>query len=491
MTQLISTNAKYAEWLTTHNFENCKLNRKDYGEFLADYITGERDGFVLNLNGSWGTGKTEFLKRLYSDLLQRNHPVIYVDAWESDFSNNPLTVVTSELLTQLEKFNGGIGSEKTTKQVKHFFAKALKGSLVGIAGLTTKTLIGDSAIGTEAINQLLDTNSETFTTQLTEEYAEQVGAIQKIRQLLGQLAEVLEQTYAAELPVVVLVDELDRCRPTYAIEMLEVIKHFFTTQNFVFVIASDTEQLGHSITAVYGNKFDSQQYLKRFFDRKACLPEADIEHYIAANNTDYSTYSKLNLFPSFLQKGRCSNHTAFINKTVSLLANGYGLKIRDVDQLMNKLHSCLRSTLATQTRQEKCQIIHLPALIIGLIEQDKRLEGFDRRNDKTIIISPLQNSSLNVASRFTLEKLVEMSMNSVVKQNRTCKNEWGEEIKACKLPSYQYFKSHDNERASYELNCFIANSNDTIDEYSRNSSEQRYLLWSDLKKLIELSGNIE
>ncbi len=44
---------KYPEWLTEYTFDNCKLNRGDYGEFLTNYLVGEHDGFVLNLNGAW------------------------------------------------------------------------------------------------------------------------------------------------------------------------------------------------------------------------------------------------------------------------------------------------------------------------------------------------------------------------------------------------------------------------------------------------------
>ena len=65
----------------------------------------------------------------------------------------------------------------------------------------------------------------------------------------------------------ILIDELDRCRPTYAIKLLERVKHMFETDQVVFVIATDTSQLKHSIRATYGGEFDAQTYLQRFFDR--------------------------------------------------------------------------------------------------------------------------------------------------------------------------------------------------------------------------------
>ncbi|MGL6501786.1 KAP family P-loop NTPase fold protein [Aeromonas caviae] len=253
MPKSLIENAKYASWKDSHTFDNCKLNRKDYGQFLANYLIGEKDGFVLNLNGSWGTGKTEFLKRLYVELMDRGHPTIYIDAWESDFSQEPLTVVACELLNQLERLMEGAISESRITEAKRALGKALKGTLVGFAGIASAKLLNDSAIGMEAVNKLLEEAPQNITKQLAEDYQSQIEAIINTRKALGNLAESLQTVNDSELPVIVLIDELDRCRPTYAIEMLEVIKHFFSINNFVFVIATDTEQLCHSITSVYGD----------------------------------------------------------------------------------------------------------------------------------------------------------------------------------------------------------------------------------------------
>ncbi|MBS3798706.1 P-loop NTPase fold protein [Pseudoalteromonas sp. BDTF-M6] len=278
------TNCKYKEWLDDYTFGNCKLNRSEYGEFLASYITGEHDGFVLNLNGAWGTGKTQFLKRLYSLLCSKGHPTIYIDAWESDFSECPLSVVSSELVSQLSCINENIGSD--LKKVSRVLGKALKGVTIASAGLLSKAALGEASAGTEIAKSLFSESDLGYLEQVKKGHTEQVDAIKKIRVELECLAEVIQTNYKHQLPVIVLVDELDRCRPNYAIEMLEVIKHFFTTKNFVFVIATDTEQLKHSIKAVYGTEFNSSNYLKRFFNREARLSEPDIKHYISLTNIE-------------------------------------------------------------------------------------------------------------------------------------------------------------------------------------------------------------
>ena len=87
------------------NNQNCYLQRKNYGEFLSSYIRNQKSSLVLNLNGEWGTGKTHFLRQLYTNL-HANHelPTVYIDAWESDFSDDPLLVVLSEITDQLLKY---------------------------------------------------------------------------------------------------------------------------------------------------------------------------------------------------------------------------------------------------------------------------------------------------------------------------------------------------------------------------------------------------
>lgn len=73
-------------------------------------------------------------------------------------------------------------------------------------------------------------------------------------------------------PLIVFVDELDRCKPTYAVELLETMKHFFNVQWVVFVLGIDRKQLSHSVRCLYGNEMDADGYLKRFINHEFTLP---------------------------------------------------------------------------------------------------------------------------------------------------------------------------------------------------------------------------
>jgi hypothetical protein len=89
------------------------------------------------------------------------------------------------------------------------------------------------------------------------------------------LVTIWEENETVVAPMFVFIDELDRCRPSFAIRMLEEAKHLFDIDGIVFVIATDSEQLAHSIRAVYGEGFEARRYLRRFFDRVFVFPETD------------------------------------------------------------------------------------------------------------------------------------------------------------------------------------------------------------------------
>ncbi|HAS8442505.1 TPA: hypothetical protein I7740_25080, partial [Vibrio vulnificus] len=116
------------------------------------------------------------------------------------------------------------------------------------------------------------------------EQRQRVEGIKDFQEVLVKLAEAFVETFKQEqnpkqYPVYVLIDELDRCRPSYAIEIIESVKHFFNTKNFVFVVATDTEQLQHSVKAVYGEGFDAHSYLSRFFHKTVTLPAPSMTEY--------------------------------------------------------------------------------------------------------------------------------------------------------------------------------------------------------------------
>lgn len=80
--------------------------------------------------------------------------------------------------------------------------------------------------------------------------------------------------------LVIFIDELDRCKPTYAIQFLERIKHYFDRPNITFVFSTNIKELKNTVQNYYGNNFDGDRYLDKFFDLRLKLPKVELFYYL-------------------------------------------------------------------------------------------------------------------------------------------------------------------------------------------------------------------
>ena len=105
-----------------------------------------------------------------------------------------------------------------------------------------------------------------------------------VKEFSQTLQDAVEQEY--KKPLIIIIDELDKCRPSYAVELLEVAKHIFAVDHIVFVLAVNRSQLSHSVKALYGKDFDAYGYLRRFFDVDFRLPDPGREKFIEKSLSD-------------------------------------------------------------------------------------------------------------------------------------------------------------------------------------------------------------
>ena len=106
-------------------------------------------------------------------------------------------------------------------------------------------------------------------------------AVREFKEALLELSNQLSESIPNH-PLVFAIDELDRCRPSYAVELLEVAKHLFSVNNVVFVLVINQLELAQSVKALYGQTFDAEGYLQRFFDLDFRLPDPDRSRFVDA-----------------------------------------------------------------------------------------------------------------------------------------------------------------------------------------------------------------
>ena len=120
---------------------------------------------------------------------------------------------------------------------------------IGVGNYASEKFDNATIVDLAKIATFKDEDEVVVGRNLTDNYKNQLSALNDCKLALTHYVNCFPE---GKRKVFVLVDELDRCRPTYAIEMLETIKHFFSLDNYIFVVATDTNQLSHSIKAVYG-----------------------------------------------------------------------------------------------------------------------------------------------------------------------------------------------------------------------------------------------
>ncbi len=247
-------------------FSNCKLNRQQYAKVLSEIVENYSDGFVLAINNVWGTGKTTFVKMWQQHLKNAGYKTIYFNAWENDFNSNPLVALMSELKPLT---TGRIDEEKVFKSVLEKGAVLTKNILPALTKALIKRYVGD----VDDIGTVIENTAKSATEILEDEIKEYSDKKKTILEFRNEL-EKFVKTIESNKPLIFIIDELDRCRPTYAVEVLEQLKHFFTVNGIVFVLSIDKRHLSSSIKGFYGsNEIDTEEYLRRFIDLEYSIPK--------------------------------------------------------------------------------------------------------------------------------------------------------------------------------------------------------------------------
>lgn len=254
------------------------FERREHGERLERLIRNTPGAFVIALKAPWGAGKSVFLRRLEAHLEATPNPipVVRIDAWHNDFLSDPLAVLTAALSERINRnpVKGfGESAGKLAGKLAEVGAKLLP-AMVSIAGaITTGVVVPVIVAAAEA--------TKVTGEALLKREADHREAASSFKRLLSEAVDLLTKQpsdpTAKRPPLVILIDELDRCRPDFAIRMLERVKHFFDVDGCVFLVATDGGNLPAAVASQYGANVDGERYLRRFFDLEYRLPEPSAE----------------------------------------------------------------------------------------------------------------------------------------------------------------------------------------------------------------------
>lgn len=274
---------------TNENVYNSLINDSiGRGEFVRQFVkmlNAIEDNCTIALEGNWGSGKTFFVKQVKMVLDAHNPNYQPVNGFLTEERRKVIKEKCSE-------FNAEDGSTELKPQLCVYYDAWQNDNdedpILSLVYSIVKEIGSDFSfdrkptldICSELINLVCDKDISKLIKVLKGENA--LDLIKKTKDEAEKVSEFL-QSLLPEVGerLIVFVDELDRCKPSYAVKLLERIKHYFLDEEITFVFSVNINELQHTIKKHYGNDFDATRYLDRFFDLRATLPKFDLEKYYA------------------------------------------------------------------------------------------------------------------------------------------------------------------------------------------------------------------
>lgn len=313
-------------------FEKDALERQKFADLLISLSAGLASatvlpaGRVIAVDAPWGSGKSWIAKKLPDHFKDSNQigACVYVDAFEFDYHQDPFAVVTSAILANYKTETAAAKSLKDAavailKVTLPAVGKGLVKAGINYAGFDEKIVdsmenAGEAA-SDKAISNMLDTFSKTSET--TSAFKAKL--------------EALVKTNTEQAPLVVVIDELDRCRPSFALEMLERVKHLFDVPNVVFIFFVHTPALHSAICKTYGEGINPAEYLRKFIAITIGLPVAENAVH---TSFDIEEHFKKFLNSQYPESNQIPTTERQFREAVTVYASLFHATFRDIENVM-------------------------------------------------------------------------------------------------------------------------------------------------------------
>lgn len=333
-----------------------EFQRKKVAENIISLLQADIDISPMIIDGDWGTGKSEFCFKLINLMRESNsHHSIYINTFKADHANEPLMTVLAEVIKVLpDKESKDSLIENALPAIRYGLKTLAKAGVSHILRQDVTDAVDDFD---KEIQDAADTIINSSIETILKDHIEAEESLKTLQTALSKIAE--------DKPIVIFIDELDRCRPNFATDMLEVIKHVFDIDNVSFVLITNVQQLKASINHCYGEAIDAQRYLDKFIKFSTKLPN---EHNI--NSHDYNKnslahYEKLIQESEALQELKLD--TGAFLEFISDMVTIHSISLREIETLVRHLE--IYQTLTSEQGLAKNiilghKLLHLFGVII-------------------------------------------------------------------------------------------------------------------------------
>jgi len=299
-----------------------ELDFQPYVEALADILLdpNTHTPLVLGVFGSWGSGKTSLMQMLRAKVAGGEeqtatpfHRTVWFNAWKYNQEDALWRALLLLLLDDLEHLlkkdpPADVEGEPSARELLDMLREALyhksgwteKGerqpdwtqALTSGAGLAFNLILSGVGLGLpakaleaaqaalgkgEPVSQLSKL-AQAFRREELSHYQAQLRSLEQFQHNFERLVEVLlRREGKQDRRLVVFVDDLDRCLPEKAIQVLEAIKLFLDVPGCIFVLGLDPEAIEKAVETRYKNKVKAREYLEKIIQLPFILPPIEDE----------------------------------------------------------------------------------------------------------------------------------------------------------------------------------------------------------------------
>ena len=304
-------------------FENDLLDRANFVRNLKAILIGGDKGIVLGLNGAWGTGKSTTVNFLQKELIDSGHVVIVLNAWADDYITDPLISIIASLVAD-ENFKSVITNKNLVSRLTE-----IGKNVIGLAASLGVSRLTRGQLSPDELTRIFEVKTDY--SEILNHYIEEKNSLTELRNILEEVSENLQNNEGKKL--IIIVDELDRCKPTYAVALFERIKHILEIENLRVLLSFDQNQLEATMKKHYGSSIDSNRYLEKMFDIIINLPSANLAKLLkkTAKTLELSSFR----IPE-LERGGDNSVDEFLGMLLTLL-NAMNASARELERTLTRI----------------------------------------------------------------------------------------------------------------------------------------------------------
>ncbi len=390
-------------------WKNDKLDRKKHADKLWNIIKDIAQPMVMTVSAPYGMGKSTFIDCWKADLEKNEVDCVKFNAWESDFAEDAFSAFVASIYDQLKdsevKANFISSAKKLGSAIAKNSPKFLARSIVKLlAGEKTASELENYDLNEDDLAEIAgDIANDSF-----KFHAELSNSVITFR---DEFERLIEKKCRGKL--LIFVDELDRCRPTYAVEILERIKHIFGVKGAIFVLAVDRAQLLNSFSSVYGAALDSERYSRKFVDWHYELPEPQREIYSRFLYYEIFEFDRQGFFSEGEPDKFPSGVSCFFGCT-SMLFRALDFSLRDIDQYFSYLNLVFQNNSAGYFRLALALVVLLKCENRGTYREI--ISGISKDTEQENLENSIENILENILpvtyenSRFVMQIIVIFSI---------------------------------------------------------------------------------